>query len=107
MLHYVLDAKPSGLNMRRVQWQANSCNETSIKAAQALGFKIEGVLRWERVLPEGKKGTIEVDGAPGLNPSGEGALGPGRHSVMLGLCWDDWFDGDRESLDRRLERYDR
>ena len=37
------------------------------------------------MLPEGKEGGDAGDGR-----------GPGRHSAVLGLCWDDWRDGGRD-----------
>lgn len=49
-----------------------------------MGFKLEGYERWQRILKETKQGNgIEV---------GDGR-GPGRHSAMLAIGWDDWYEG--------------
>ena len=40
-----------GLGLRRVQWQTNELNAKSIRAAERMGLKMEGILRWDRVLP--------------------------------------------------------
>jgi RimJ/RimL family protein N-acetyltransferase len=57
LLRYCLstpdDESYPGLGLRRVQWFADARNAPSIAAAMRLGFKMEGMLRWERVLPEG------------------------------------------------------
>ncbi|KAH2490276.1 hypothetical protein KXV28_005383 [Aspergillus fumigatus] len=86
LLTHMLDPPPNGLHLRRVQWQAFSDNQASIAAAQRLGFQLEGIIRWQRVLPEGKKGNangVIDDKMPGLDPTGQKKLGPGRHSAML------------------------
>lgn len=81
------DPEFPGLGLRRVQWQAHSNNSASIKAAQRLGFHYEAVVRWQRALPPGKEGEvitrIEVAGD-------SGSAGPGRHTALLSICWDDW-----------------
>jgi RimJ/RimL family protein N-acetyltransferase len=88
-----------GLGLRRVQWTAHTANSASLAAAQRMGFKEEGVLRWTRVLPEGKEGNgIALrDGDP-ESPR------PGGHSVMLSLCADDWESGGREHVQRLIDR---
>lgn len=90
LLLYLLDPKPQGLHLRRAQWFANASNARSRTAAERLGFKFEGLLRWHRVIPEGK---ASVEG----EQAGDGR-GAARHSVLLGLCWDDWRDGARDKL---------
>jgi RimJ/RimL family protein N-acetyltransferase len=88
-----------GLGLRRVQWIAHTANWASQAAAQRMGFKEEGVLRWMWVLPEGKEGNgIALrDGDP-ESPR------PGRHSVMLSLCADDWESGGREHVQCLIDR---
>jgi RimJ/RimL family protein N-acetyltransferase len=88
-----------GLGLRRVQWIAHTANSASLAAAQRMGFKEEGVLRWMRVLPEGKEGNgIALrDGDP-ESPR------PGCHSVVLSLCTDDWESGGREHVQRLIDR---
>jgi RimJ/RimL family protein N-acetyltransferase len=103
-----LDPPPHGLHLRRVQWQAFSTNQASIAAAQRLGFQLEGIIRWQRVLPEGKIGNSDGvidDKMPEMDPTGQKRLGPGRHSAMLSLCWDDWENGARERLHALSQKY--
>jgi RimJ/RimL family protein N-acetyltransferase len=104
LLRYCLDlpipgaARP-GLGFRRVQWTAHAANRASAAAAERMGFRDEGVLRWGRVLPEGMEGNgIALrDGDP-LNAR------PGRHSLMLSLCADDWENGGREHVEGLINR---
>jgi RimJ/RimL family protein N-acetyltransferase len=104
LLRYCLDlpipgaARP-GLGFRRVQWVTHTANRPSQAAAKRIGFKEEGVLRWTMVLPEGTEGNgIPVrDGDP---LSGR----PGRHSMMLSLCADDWENGGREHVQGLIDR---
>ena len=79
-------------------WLANAKNQRSVAAAQRLGFHLEGIMRWHRILPEGKDGE-----KPQLNNKDEGGemyddKGPGRDTAMLAMCWDDWRDGGREKV---------
>jgi len=90
LLKYALDTSQQGaLGLRRVQWQANTENDASIRAAKRLGFVVEGVARWQRILPKGKSG---ISGGQELEEreGGAGGKGEGRHSVILAFCWDDW-----------------
>lgn len=109
--------------MRRVQWQANSRNKASVRAAERIGFVNEGMHRWFRVLPEGKVGTVEedqrrekarqehkeqeldgvVEGMPNVSRDGR-KFGPGRHTVCLAICWDDWIDGVKEKVTTMMGR---
>lgn len=80
-----------GMGLRRVQWQANTYNLPSINAAKRLGFQWEGILRWHRLLPEGKGPLLNA------KPRDDG-LGAGRHNATLSFCWDDWENGGKESV---------
>lgn len=91
LLHYLLDPP---LSLRRVTWLANAKNERSVKAAQRLGFRLEGIMRWHRILGERKDGEYA---------DGDGR-GPGRDTAMLSICWDDWRDGARDKLKALQER---
>ncbi|KAF7312271.1 N-acetyltransferase domain-containing protein [Mycena indigotica] len=84
-----------GLGFRRVQWTANEENTASLRAAERMGMKVEGVMRWNWVLPPGREGK-QVS-------NGRGA-GLGRHSVLLAVCWDDWENGGKELVDKIVER---
>ncbi|KZO98213.1 acyl-CoA N-acyltransferase [Calocera viscosa TUFC12733] len=98
LLHYLLDTPAQGgLGLRRAQWKANERNAPSVRAAQRLGFRQEGVLRWHMVLPEGKEGPLPRE-------EGDGVKGPGRHTAMLSICWDDWMGGAREHVDGLMGR---
>jgi len=92
------DVAAPGIGYRRVQWLANSENVRSIQAAERLGFQKEGTIRWHRVLPEGKEGMKSRGGDP------IGEVGPGRHTVVLGICWDDWISGANKKLKTIMER---
>jgi len=109
LLKHLLDPISQGdLNMRRVQWQANSKNQASIAAAQRLGMILEGVVRWQRVVTDNKKcaseaAGVRVDGMPKIDREGR-KLGPGSHSAMLAMCWDDWLDSKRDHITVLLQR---
>lgn len=109
LLKHLLDPVSGGdLNLRRVQWQANSQNARSIAAAERLGMTLEGILRWDRTCWENKQCVSEArgsrtDGKPIMDKMGR-KLGPGRHSAMLSLCWDDWLEGKREHVMKLMAR---
>ena len=108
LLHYCLDGvAEGGLGLRRVQWQPNADNVASVNAAKRLGFQWEGVIRWQQVLPVGKRGSkgaeLEREGLPRVGWDGR-EWGPGRHSAMLSLCWEDWVGGGREHVDALVRR---
>ncbi|KAF8966753.1 acyl-CoA N-acyltransferase [Flammula alnicola] len=106
LLHYALDlpshsdqvtGNDASLGLRRVLWQANVLNKPSIRLAERMGFRKEGVLRWDRVLPVGK----DEGGAGNGKEVREGDPRRecvGRDTAMLSLCWDDWEEGAREKL---------
>ncbi|KAF8317948.1 acyl-CoA N-acyltransferase [Clavulina sp. PMI_390] len=98
LLQYALSrTEEGGLGLRRMQWQANEANGPSVAAAKKLGFQFEGVLRWHRVLPK------EKPIGPGNNArEPDDGRGPGRHTALLSLCWDDWEGGQREALAQKM-----
>lgn len=101
MLRYILDPpSQAGLGLRRVVWQANSNNLPSIKAAERLGFKHEGVARWAFVLPEGKR----IGNGLERRTEDPKRKNLGRDSVMLSICWDEWEDGGRRLVDTVIAR---
>ncbi|KAJ7176862.1 acyl-CoA N-acyltransferase [Mycena filopes] len=89
------------LGLRRVAWKANAHNARSVNAAKRLGFRQEAVMRWERVLPASKTGTGNGVSTRGGDPRAEC---PGRDTVVLSLCWDDWDAGAREEVNRIMQR---
>ncbi|KAJ7444606.1 acyl-CoA N-acyltransferase [Mycena galericulata] len=104
LLHWALDTPAAGgLGLRRVAWTTNALNVHSIRAAERMGFRKEALLRWDRVLAEGKiedgNGAKIREGDPNPNCLS-------RDSVLLGLCWDDWEDGVRDAVDAIMHRSD-
>ncbi|KDQ19861.1 hypothetical protein BOTBODRAFT_101699 [Botryobasidium botryosum FD-172 SS1] len=97
LLNYCFDAPTSttpGLGMRRVQWQAHAENAASIRTAERMGLKLEGIIRWQRVLRQDKEGLVrDNDGTK-----------PGRHSALLAVCWDDWECGVKDHVNRLIVR---
>ncbi|KAI5117399.1 hypothetical protein M0805_004621 [Coniferiporia weirii] len=111
LLHYCLElpidssdaADPApfgsggGLGLRRVQWQANADNARSVRTAERMGFRLEGIARWQRLLTEGKRG-YEV-------PRTRGIGGNGFHVCVLAICWDDWeLEKAKEAVKKQMER---
>lgn len=102
LLHYCLDLPAEGgLGLRRVVWQANALNRPSVGAAERMGFRLEGVLRWDRVIP---KGRVHAGNRRGEREGDPKAGYEGRDTAMLGLCWDDWEGGAREKVDAIMAR---
>lgn len=99
LLKLSLELAPKGLGLRRVQWCTHSKNEKSVNAAERLGFKMEGTLRWIRTWPEDREGN----GIP-LREGDPKPNNPGRHTVQLSLCWDDWENGGREHIEKLMAR---
>ncbi|KAL5498928.1 hypothetical protein ACEPAH_1446 [Sanghuangporus vaninii] len=106
LLHYCLELPNStkskygpGLGLRRVQWQTHGDNAASLRAAERMGFRREGLIRWQRALPEGKDGMT-------VSPEREALCkNPGRHTWILAVCWDDWeLEGTRGFVQERMER---
>ncbi|KAK6354058.1 hypothetical protein TWF730_008476 [Orbilia blumenaviensis] len=97
-----------GLGFRRVQWMTSSKNYASIKTAEKMGFTKEGLIRWDRLYPNGVASgkesndkPLRVDGK--VSHMNESDLG--RDSVMFSMCWDDWFlSAKREHVAERMAR---
>ncbi|KAJ7112056.1 acyl-CoA N-acyltransferase [Mycena crocata] len=101
LLHWALDAAPRGLGLRRVAWRANALNEGSRRAAERMGFRFEGVTRWSRVLPAGK---AEVSNGRERRAEDARRECVGINTQVLALCWDDWEDGARGTVDAVIAR---
>ncbi|KAF7794144.1 hypothetical protein EIP86_005275 [Pleurotus ostreatoroseus] len=102
LLRYCLEvpaASPPGLGLRRVQWCAHSRNLASARLAERMGFKREGIIRWHWVLSEhlARDGNMprKTDRWPEK---------PGRDTVLLSLCWDDWEGGAKEVAEKEMNR---
>ena len=94
--------RDGGLGLRRVVWQASSMNAASIRVAERLGFRREGMLRWHYVFRNGVERHKVGNGRPLPPGSDEGDLG--RDTVLLSLCWDEWEVGVREHVERAMAR---
>ena len=94
LLQYALNLPADGgLGLRRVQYQANVSNDRSVAFATKMGFRLEGVARWQRVLDGGKPGNGSK------SQKGDPRAGTvGRDTAILSMCWDDWEDGKREAI---------
>ncbi|KAJ3726280.1 acyl-CoA N-acyltransferase [Lentinula raphanica] len=102
LMHYALDLpEQGGLGLRRVQWVCNAKNAPSLKVAERMGFRFEGVLRWARVLPPSK--AIGYKAAPERKGDPRAGKG-GRDSAFSACCWDDWEGGIREWVDQVMAR---
>ncbi|KAF5331918.1 hypothetical protein D9611_008911 [Ephemerocybe angulata] len=104
MLQYALNTPgEGGLGLRRIVWQANYLNKASINLAQRLKFQLEGILRWDRVLPAnlGKELAGNGRGVRAKDPKPDCV---GRDTAMLSLCWDDWESGAEEHLAAEMAR---
>ncbi|KAH8118069.1 acyl-CoA N-acyltransferase [Phellopilus nigrolimitatus] len=101
LLHYSLnlpsDPVRPGLGLRRVQWQANTRNDKSVRAAERIGFRCEATMRWYGSLPNGMEGYEPRKSDPLPNR-------PGRDSVYLAICWDDWESGVKEKVQAVMDR---
>ncbi|KAJ3709638.1 hypothetical protein DFJ43DRAFT_1135253 [Lentinula guzmanii] len=100
LMRYALNLPAEGgLGLRRVQWSANVKNEGSIGLARKMGMRIEGVKRWARVLKvekaEGSNGIATRKGDPREEC-------PGRDTVTLAICWDEWEDEGKEQVKQIL-----
>jgi len=104
LLRYCLELPSApqrpGLGFRRVQWTTHMANRASLVTAQRMGFKEEGVQRWTWVLPEGMEGN-----GIALRDGDPESTRPGRHSVVLSLCADDWESDGREHVRRLIDRH--
>lgn len=94
-----LDASPPGLGLRRVQWCAHEKNLASVRLAERMGFKREGLIRWHRVLPE----VLARDGNK-PRPNDRYLEKYSWHIVLLSACWDDWEQGVRDNVRRHIDR---
>lgn len=103
LLQYALEPRSSaGLGLRRVQWQCNSVNVASRRAAARMGFRLEGILRWDRVFANGRPQGKQSNGRD-LPPDAD-ADDLGRDTAIYSLCWDDWEQGGRDAVQAIMDR---
>ncbi|KIM44130.1 hypothetical protein M413DRAFT_443174 [Hebeloma cylindrosporum] len=95
--------QPGALGLRRVVWQANALNKASVRAAERMGFKFEGILRWERVLPASKS-AVGAGNGKDIRDGDPRRDCVGRDTARLSLCWDDWEGGAREQVNKIMRR---
>ncbi|CAL1702905.1 unnamed protein product [Somion occarium] len=103
LMKYCLDvptASPPGLGLRRVQWHCHSKNIKSKQLAERVGFRDEGILRWHWVLPK----ELGADGHVHLRDGDPASGKPGRDTISLSVCWDDWENGGREKVQQQIDR---
>ncbi|KAJ3898954.1 hypothetical protein F5879DRAFT_994246 [Lentinula edodes] len=87
-----------GLGLRRVQWSANVHNHGSIGLARKMGFRVEGIRRWARVL-DSDKGEAGAGNGIKRRKGDPREECPGRDTVGLAICWDEWEEGGRERVE--------
>ncbi|KAL0579244.1 hypothetical protein V5O48_002748 [Marasmius crinis-equi] len=102
MMHYALDLpKDGGVGCRRLEWRANANNSASVRLAQKMGFVLEGVMKWHRVIPQAK--AIGHNGST-IRKGDPRADCFARDSAVLAIYWDMWENGGREQVDQRMAR---
>jgi RimJ/RimL family protein N-acetyltransferase len=102
-LHYALDTPDEGgLGLRRVQWQADPSSTASLNAAQRVGFRKEGTLRWASFVVDGDE-RGKMYNRRGCPPYGD-PKARGRGSVYFSMCWDDSLERKRELVDERMAK---
>lgn len=103
LLQYALEpGSTGGLGLRRMQWQCSTMNAASQRTAERMGFRFEGILRWDRVYAQGR--TMGKEGHGRDLPPGANTDDLGRDTVMYSLCWDDWEQGMREAVQAIMDR---
>lgn len=98
LLKYVLEP-PSrgGIGLRRVYYRALPENFASLAVARRFYFRDEGLIRWARIVREGKEGLKPREGDPMPNKNS-------RHAFQLSLCCDDWEERAKERTDELMSR---
>ncbi|KAF0327329.1 GNAT family [Colletotrichum asianum] len=105
MLHEAFKSpEDGGFGIRKVIWQAQAHpgNSGSVRLAQRMGFREEGVRRWHRLIPKGRLQGKIGNGEP--LPPGSDPDDIWRHSVLLALCWDSWLEGAAGQVQQAMDR---
>ncbi|EPE03823.1 acyl- n-acyltransferase [Ophiostoma piceae UAMH 11346] len=88
-----------GLGLRRVEWKTHSENVASRKLADRIGFELEGICRWERIVQPGKPG-LAADWLQRRN--GSPVELQGQHMALYSIVWDEW-DQKRQHIVAEME----
>ncbi|KAF9875564.1 GNAT family protein [Colletotrichum karsti] len=93
-----------GFGIRKVLWQAHAHvgNRGSVRLAERMGFREEGIRRWHRLFPRGRLQGKIGNGRP--LPPGSDPDDIWRDSVLLGLCWDDWLEEAASKVQEAMDR---
>jgi RimJ/RimL family protein N-acetyltransferase len=88
LLSYTLDVPPEGLGLRRSQWQTHAGNTASRRLATRMGYSLEGIQRFQRVIPANKPGNgfdfSRLPESTGIK------LGQARDTAVFGHYCDEW-----------------
>jgi RimJ/RimL family protein N-acetyltransferase len=77
-----------GLGLGRMEWRSNTMNEPSIKLAQRLGFRMVGLIKYERLPKDGIARGKVGNGRP--PPVGTSDKDLWRDIVIYEMSCDDW-----------------
>jgi RimJ/RimL family protein N-acetyltransferase len=97
---YCLELPPHGLGLRRVQWTTDSSNNhLSSGAAERMGAKKEGIMRWAYYVTSQ---NVKDKGHPPRE--NDPNCGGSTDSDLFAMCCDDWEQGGRERVRAEMER---
>lgn len=68
-----------------------------------MGYKREALTKWERVLPP-RKELVGAGNRATLRADDPKPDHPGRNTVILGFSWEDWENGEREKVNKIMNR---
>jgi len=91
-----------GMGLKRVVWQASSVNLASIRTAERLGFRLEGILRWNRLNRDGKMRFKVGNGQ--VPPQDMAPNDVWRDTAVLSLCWEDWATTAQARVESEMRR---
>jgi RimJ/RimL family protein N-acetyltransferase len=100
LMHSLDPPSAGGLGLRRVEWKCHAGNAASRRAASRMGFELEGILRWQCVLP---RGTIALPVEALERRNGTKGEQPGRHTAVFSIVWDEW-DEKRPKVIAQMKR---